>query len=354
MFSCRREKHITSQTGRRSYKHKIYYSQSFKLPNSSLGSHLPTSIYPLYCRSFHIPDRANLAAVGTLNMPLLTREQRAAAVRRASQSRPTTRGRTNQKESKYCQTSGDDGADRANPSTSFDAVPEARAFGTETRDARDYQAKSSHDHTSIYSEPDGVDSSGISYNVVMREPKICSMSGYDGRGYRSGYDNNYSRDESKSNTAREPNSDVCLSHYQPLSRTNYDQTYNPGIGDAMKALDIIIIGFHFSLRGYSKTADAITELLIRIFKAKVGDFASRDDNKISYHEWLSEDERGCSFWAFQRDPAKSIHDVRNPEGWWNWALLKDCERKLGLLDYRSELMEKYPNDWPHLTGGVSS
>lgn len=329
-----------------------------------------TSIYPLYCRSFHIPDRANLAAVGTLNMPLFTREQRAAAARRVRQSRPTTHGRTNQKESKYYQTSGDDGADRANPSTSFDAVPEARAFGRETRDARDYQAKSSHDHTSIYSEPDGVDSSGIPYNVVMREPKNCSMSGYDGRDYdgrdydgrgydgrdyRSGYDDNYSRDESKSNTARESNFDVRLSHYDPLSRCmNYDQTHNPGIGDSMKALDIIIIGFHFSLRGYSKTADAITELLIRIFKAKVGDFASRNGNKMSYHEWLRHDERGHSFWAFQRDPAKWIHDVQDPKGWWNWALLKDCERKLELLDYRSELMKKYPRDWPHLKGKVSS
>ncbi|MCJ1263291.1 hypothetical protein MMC22_003161 [Lobaria immixta] len=142
--------------------------------------------------------------------------------------------------------------------------------------------------------------------------------------------------------------DVRLSHYEPRSRMDHDHMYNSGIDESVKALDIIIIGSHFSLRGYSKTADAITDFLIRIFKDKVGDFALRDENKISYHNWLRQDKRGHSFWVFQRDPSKSIQDVENPRGWWNWALLKDCERKVGLLDYRYELMKKCPDDWPHL------
>lgn len=240
------------------------------------------------------------------------------------------------------------------------AAVATRACRREPKDTRDYQAKSSHDHSSIYGESDGIDSSRIPCNAMVREYRNFSTSGHEGSGYdrrdydsrdydRSRYDDNSSRNESETNIAEKPNPHVLHSHYEPRSRMNHDGMYNTGINISMRAIDIIVIGFHFSLSGYSKPAIPITELLIRTFGEDVGDFDSPEGNEVNYKAWLEHDtDGGPTFWAFQRDPSKSIHDVEDPKGWRNLDLLEDCETKVGLEHYRRKLLRKDPGGWSHL------
>lgn len=144
------------------------------------------------------------------------------------------------------------------------------------------------------------------------------------------------------------------SHHDPSTRTSYSPLrcvqYKPPKNPSSIAVDIIVIGFHFTFRGYSNAAAAVTNLILETVGAGTGGFDSPELNKENYHLWR-ERHREESFWALQRDKGKCIDDVYNPTGWWNWELLMDCERKLELLRYRIQLIKEDPGGWKR--GSVS-
>lgn len=150
--------------------------------------------------------------------------------------------------------------------------------------------------------------------------------------------------DGRPNFRRDGEFKMLRSHVRPLTRMiKFDPwTYNFDIEPAAVALDIIVIGFHFSLRELSMAAraKAITELLVDpMLGYEAQSYTSAEVNTETYLDWLAHDRNGLrTFWALQRDPNKSGERVYEAEGWHHWNLVMDFEDRSGLWALRLKLI----------------